>query len=137
MDLVSPASISRPLLWRRSFTHCFLLACITVLLALASTATLYAGGFCAIAYSVSTGKYGLAATYDTRRGAERRALEECNVDDARVVAWYHDGYVALARGDNGAWGCGFGPTRALAESRALANCPSHHARIEHYVYSFE
>jgi hypothetical protein len=137
MDLVSPAPISHPSLRRRSFIRCFLLTCITVLLALASTATLYAGGFCAIAYSVSTGRDGWSHSYDTRRGAERRALEECNANDARVVAWYHNGYVALARGDNGAWGCGYGPTRAVAESLALANCPSRHARIERYVYSFD
>lgn len=84
------------------------------------------GSFAAIAYSRETGKYGYASECKTRDDAEREALRHCDVHDARIVGWVHNGFCALAVGDHGAWGTGWSAgkeaTRAVAEERALAQC---------------
>ena len=104
---------------------------------LACTVPCHAGGYCAIAYSVHTGRYGYSDGYSSRALAETRALESCGVWDARIAGWGHNSYVALARGNGSAWGCGVASTLALAESRALHFCPPPNAHIVKWVYSFD
>src|SRR5205814_6412070 len=60
--------------------------------------------FAAIAYSESTGRYGYSYGYSTRAAAENRAISECNADDASILVWGRNAYVALATSDNGAYG---------------------------------
>jgi hypothetical protein len=93
---------------------------VLVLLGLAGRS---AADFAAIAYSQSTGSYGYSYGHGTLAGAEAEALSHCKGDDAEVVAWVENGYVALALGDEKgvyAWGWAF--NRAEARSRALAEC---------------
>lgn len=87
--------------------------------------------YAAIAFSEKTGRYGYTYDQMSRDIAEVLARRRCRngdpkVDDAKVVGWVHNGWVALARGDNGAWGVGYshgnGATNKEAKERALAEC---------------
>ena len=50
--------------------------------------------YAAIAYSPKTGAYGFGDKYDSRKGAEEKALAECKGDDALVVVWVKNGWCA-------------------------------------------
>ena len=115
----------------------FLTILLAMLSLLAVAAPCRAGGFCAIAYSTHTCRYGYGDGFNTRHGAECTALNGCGAADAQIVGWGHNEYVALARGSGSAWGCGVGTTRRSAECEALANCPSRNAYIVKWVYSFD
>lgn len=83
--------------------------------------------YAAIAYSPSTGKYGWANGYGTRTGAESAALNNCKYSDARIVTWVHNGFCALALGDDKSrWGIGYsygdGATNTYARNRAVEEC---------------
>ncbi len=108
---------------------------LLVLGLLAVTAPCRAGGYCAIAFSTCTDRYGYGDGFNSRRAAERTALAGCGAADAQVVGWGHNEYVALARGNGSAWGSGVGSTRRSAECEALAHCPSRNAYIVKWVYS--
>jgi serine/threonine-protein kinase len=80
----------------------------------------------AIAYSEKTGAWGYAYDQSTRGMAEGIARRNCTGDDARAVGWVRNGFVALAVGENGAWGVGYsygdGATNREAKERALEEC---------------
>jgi hypothetical protein len=95
------------------------------------------GGYCAIAYSTSTGQWGDSFGYNSRSGAERRALSECHAGDAFIAGWGYNRYVVLAVGSGGAWGCGSAPTKREAEMQALHLCRAPDAHIIRYAYSYE
>jgi hypothetical protein len=83
--------------------------------------------YAAIAYSPETGKYGYGHGYGNRWAAERAALKECKAADARIVTWVHDGFCALALGDDqSCWGVGWtfndGATNTEAKQSALQEC---------------
>jgi len=87
--------------------------------------------YAAIAFSEKTGRYGYTYDQATRDIAETLARRRCKdsdpkVDDAKAVGWVHNGWVAFARGDNGAWGVGYsygnGATNREAKENALAEC---------------
>jgi serine/threonine-protein kinase len=84
------------------------------------------GKYAAIAYSPSTGVYNSAAECSSLAEAEQLARSRCNESDARVIAWSHNAWCALAlsQGDN-AYGIGWGHTNALAERLALEHCGEH------------
>jgi hypothetical protein len=46
-------------------------------------------------------------------------MANCGAPDARVVVWVENGWVALAIGENGAYGDAWS-TRSLADAEALA-----------------
>ena len=83
--------------------------------------------YAAIAYSPATGRYGYAYNHGSRRSAENAALRHCKADDARIVTWVHNGFCALAIGDDRSrWGTGWsygdGATNTSAKRRALDEC---------------
>jgi hypothetical protein len=83
--------------------------------------------YAAIAYSPTTGKYGYAYNHGSRWAAQTAALRSCKADDARIVTWVHNGFCALALGDDvSAWGIGYsygdGATNTYAKQRALHEC---------------
>ena len=83
--------------------------------------------YAAIAYSPATGNYGYAYNHGSRSSAEAAALRNCNGDDARIVTWVHNGFCALALGDDRSkWGVGWsfgdGATNTYARRRALQEC---------------
>lgn len=85
-----------------------------------------ADGFGAIAYSPATGHWGWSQNYDTRFGAEWRALQDCRSavgwgQDCRLGVVVRNACAALAVGPGG-WGAGQGPSPAQAASAALGAC---------------
>jgi len=78
--------------------------------------------FAAIAYSESTNRYGYSYGYDSRAGAEDRAITECKADDAKIVVWGRNAYVALAVSDEGAYGYAWASTEGQAKRLALQKC---------------
>jgi hypothetical protein len=89
--------------------------------------------YAAVAYSRSTGKYGSAWNYGSRSAAQRAALARCPAADARIVAWVKGGWVALAIGENNAYGYGYsygvGSTNGEAKRRASAECLQRTKRV--------
>lgn len=77
----------------------------------------------AIAYSPSTGYYGVAWGYDYQSDAENRALYECGYDDCQVM-WFSNGYGALAIGYS-SWGASWGNTASEAQANAIDLCRSY------------
>ena len=79
--------------------------------------------YAAIAYSPATGEYAYAYNYGSRGAAERAALANCKETDAKVVGWVKAGWLALAVGDNKAYGVaweyGEGAANVTAKKRAL------------------
>jgi serine/threonine-protein kinase len=84
--------------------------------------------YVAIAFSPSTGAYGYAYNYWSRYSAEREALRRCPHADAKIVGWVQAGWLALAIGDDNAYGVGWeygnGSTNNDAKRRALKECAS-------------
>ena len=78
----------------------------------------------AIAYSPSTGAYGWSYDHVSRAAAEGAALAQCNqrAGDCQVPLWFQNACGALAIGDGGGWGTGWGTSRGLAEGYALQTC---------------
>ncbi|MGK7912552.1 MAG: DUF4189 domain-containing protein [Synechococcus sp.] len=79
----------------------------------------------AISYSETTRTHAFSFDYDTRAGAENRALNECEntsrSGDCYVLIWFRNACGALAEAD-GAFGSGWGSERAIAEQYALESC---------------
>jgi hypothetical protein len=74
-----------------------------------------------IAYSAATGKWSYATGGARSNGY--KALQNCKAEDAKVIAYQFDCWMALALGDDkSAYGWGFAGNRAEAESRALEYC---------------
>ncbi len=80
----------------------------------------------AIAYSPSSGNHGYSYDYNSRQGAENRALSECNsltaAGDCIVLVWFSNGCGALAESSRRDYGSGWGATQQIAESYALQGC---------------
>lgn len=89
--------------------------------------------YAAVAYSASTGKYGYAWNYGSRFAAERAALVRCPQSDARIVGWVKGGWLAVAVGENNAYGVGYaygvGSTDGSAKRRAVAECLQRAKRV--------
>lgn len=83
-----------------------------------------ADSYGAIAYSPATRADGWSHSYATRAEAERRALRECSsrARDCRVAIWFKNACGALAVGQNGGWGSGWGNDRRRAELEAIGVC---------------
>jgi Domain of unknown function (DUF4189) len=83
----------------------------------------------AIAYSVSTGKYGYAYNWGSRGAAERFALSQCEAADAKIVNWVQFGWAVLVIADDNAYGTdtnfGNGATSGPAYDGALAELRKH------------
>lgn len=115
------------------------LAVLVSVLCFASLGTAWAGGgYCAIAYSTSTGNWGEGHGFYSRAQAEQRALRECNASDAFIAGWGQNRYVVLVVENGGAaWGCGSRPTLEAAKKEAYRLCPADDAHMLRYVWSFE
>ena len=118
--------------WRLSLLSALILLC-----AIALPQAALAGGYCAIAYSRSTGKWGDSYSYGSRASAERAALRNCGARGSFIAGWGHNQHIALAVGHGGAWGFGVGASKDAAGRSALRHCPANDAHILRYVYSFD
>ena len=66
------------------------------------------GSFAAVAVSESTGKYSYAYNFRSRKAAEKEALKQCPVADAKIACWVNGGFIALGRSDEkSCWGVGW------------------------------
>jgi hypothetical protein len=114
-----------------------LFASVIVVGALLATSTVSAS-YAVIAYSVSTGNWGGAYNYADLLSAEQAAYACCNASDEKIVVTVQNGWCALARGDNGAWGAAWSTTsQADADYRALVTCEQYGAnsKIVDSLYS--
>ena len=97
-------------------------------LAVPSPAAVHADGkFAAIAISDKNGpsNWGYSVNQDSQDNAEKLAIQKCNAPDAKVVVWSHDGWCALAVGDDNGWGSGFGKTQEDGRKAALDEAAKH------------
>ncbi len=78
----------------------------------------------AIAYSPSSRAHGYSYDFPSREAAEARALNECHkhASDCQVPLWFRNACGALAVGNGGGWGTGWGTNQQLAERYALDTC---------------
>ena len=79
----------------------------------------------ALAFSPSTSAHGYSFDYANRAAAEKRAINECEMnagsDDCRAILWFHNACGALAVGDN-AYGSGWGTDMLYAAQYAVESC---------------
>jgi Domain of unknown function (DUF4189) len=77
----------------------------------------------AIAYSPSTGRYGVSIAKASKSEAEVEAVSRCNALDAKAVASTKNACIALAVGkDKSAYGVGTAETEKDAQAMALEAC---------------
>lgn len=112
---------------RRSFSILIIAAAFAVPCSSAPNFIPFQGDtYAAVAYSEKTGTWGYANGRPSRFIAETLAKRYCKAKDAEAVVWVHNGWCALALGDDGAWGIGWssgkGATNTEAKKQALANC---------------
>jgi hypothetical protein len=74
-----------------------------------------------MAYSESTGRVTYVYDYASQADAINSAVERCGVRDCRAVVWFKNSCAAFAKGGTN-YGYSIGETRAVAESKALAEC---------------
>ena len=88
--------------------------------------------FAAISYSKKTGSYGYVTKETSKRGAKRRAKQECgkHASDCRTVAWTNQQCLALATDPSGGYGANWGNSRNHAQTGALRGCRSHRSNKE-------
>lgn len=103
--------------------HSFL-AVLAIAFTTLTPALAVADSYGAIAFSPSTRADGWSNAFSIRADAERRALRECSARarDCRVAIWFKNGCGALAVGQNGGWGSGWGGDRRRAELEAIGVC---------------
>lgn len=100
-------------------TCCKLLLTLTLLVGIGTVAR---ADFAAIVYSPQTGRWAYAAGYKDLAACQNNALDRCGTIDARIPVWVENGWAALARTENGAYGWAWsGNSRAEAEANALKN----------------
>jgi serine/threonine-protein kinase len=83
----------------------------------------------AIAFSPKTGKYGYSWNQASRSAAQKKALDECEADDAKVLTWVKFGWAALVIAEDNAYGFeevhGAGATDGEAERKAMKELRKH------------
>lgn len=86
--------------------------------------------FGAIAYNCSTGRFGYSWSCSSYDQAYQLALAQCG-SGSEIAAWGQNTTLALAKGSDGSWGCGFNASRRRAKKAALQTCGRHgqNARI--------
>ncbi|WP_377289562.1 DUF4189 domain-containing protein [Rhizobium sp. SG2393] len=95
-----------------------------VLASLVSAHGALADSFGAISYSPDTGATGWSYSWSSRRQAEREAQQNCyeNAGDCRVAIWFKNACGAVAAGDDGGWGSGWGSNSNRARREAIKQC---------------
>lgn len=90
----------------------------------------------AIAVDPITDEYGVAFDYNSARGAQHRARNECGTKHCKVAVWVANGYAALVqKRSNGLYFAGFGRTKQAAFRKALHRAHESNARHVAWVFS--
>lgn len=106
---------------RRFLLIVFLVVCLVSVASPPARSAAQRDNWGAIAYSTSTGRWGLVYNYPTQAKAVNAAVVRCGVRDCQAVVWFRNGCGAFAKGTR-AYGWGIGNSRAQAEENALAEC---------------
>jgi hypothetical protein len=93
--------------------------------------------FGAIAYAPKNGAYGFAYGFDSRNGAERKALRECAArgKGCQVVVWFTNACGSLAVGKKGGYASAWGDNRATARATAIRECRKRDSGCSELVWS--
>ncbi len=85
-----------------------------------------ADSYGAIAYSPRTGAHGWSHSFNSRRGAENAALDNCyqRAGDCRVAIWFVNACGAVAAGPRG-WGSAWANNSNRAQRKALRQCSNY------------
>jgi Domain of unknown function (DUF4189) len=90
----------------------------------------------AIAVDPITGKYGVSFSYNSAKGAQHRARNECGTKHCKVAVWVANGYAALVqKRSNGLYFAGFGGSKHAAFAKALHRAHEPGARHVAWVFS--
>ncbi|MGD9734869.1 MAG: DUF4189 domain-containing protein [Solirubrobacterales bacterium] len=90
----------------------------------------------AIAVDPISGKYGVSYHYDSAKGAQHRARNECGSKHCKVAVWVANGYAALVqKRKNGLYFAGFGRSKHAAFRKALHRAHESDARHVAWVFS--
>jgi hypothetical protein len=90
----------------------------------------------AIAVDPITGKYGVAYDYNSAKGAQHRARNECGTKHCKVAVWVANGYAALVqKRSNGLYFAGYGRTKHAAFDKALRRAHESNARHVAWIFS--
>lgn len=93
--------------------------------------------YAAIAYSEKMGNYGYWYNAGDRFIAEVMAKKKCNAQDAKVVVWVHNGFCALAIGEDGGYGWGYsygdGASNTEAKKNAIDECLKRSKKVKTLV----
>ncbi len=101
----------------------FLITVLTAAGLVGTGATRALADYAAVAYSQETGAYSWSYNCATLAQAKQKALDACDADDAEVVAWVRNGWIALALGDDvGQYGWAWAANRTQARRLALDQC---------------
>ncbi|MEZ5873108.1 MAG: DUF4189 domain-containing protein [Nitratireductor sp.] len=97
---------------------------LAAMMMMAGTSMARADYFGAIAYSPNSGAHGYSYDYGSQGEAEAYAMNECRkyAGDCRVAIWFRNACGALAIGNNGGWGSGWGNNQRRAELEAINTC---------------
>jgi hypothetical protein len=92
----------------------------------------------ALAISTSTGAYGFGYNYDTPAQAQARAMTECakHARDCKVFVNLQRACIAIARGQNNAFGWAIGFPNDERPERALNECAAQSGTTCEVVTSF-
>jgi len=82
------------------------------------------GGWSAIAYDTTNGRYGYAAGTYNKQQAESTSISSCNSLNCKVVVTVYNGHAALAvsRTSNALYGTGYAPSKFEALYWAMYYC---------------
>lgn len=91
----------------------------------------------AIAFSQKTGNYGYSYGFNSRSGAEARAMAGCGSrkSGCGIVLWFTKACGSLAVGSKRGYGTGWGASRAQARSIAMGICRSNDRNCREVVWS--
>ena len=90
----------------------------------------------AIAVDPITGNYGFSHDYNSAKGAQHRARNECGSKHCKVAVWVANGYAALVqKRSNGLYFAGFGRTKHAAFHKALHRAHEPNARHVAWIFS--
>ena len=90
----------------------------------------------AIAVDPITGKYGVSYDYNSAKGAQHRARNECGSKHCKVAVWVANGYAALVqKRSNGLYFAGYGRSKHAAFAKAEHRAHEPGARHVAWVFS--
>ena len=97
---------------------------VPVILVLTSSISQAAGGWAAIAYDTTTGRYGYSSGAHDKQQAESDSITACKSRNCQVVVSVQNGWASLsiAKNNSSIYGAGYAPTRHEAMYWSMFHC---------------